>query len=160
MNIYSGQYIMYIENFDHLVERQKVLGERLIPYNFPKNDPKLEDDINPLKVSETVVDGYDVVIYFSKADYDHHFLETVQIFGREMPFLPFSLVVKIAKKFLGGHYLSLVEIPRGNRKVYCWTVCVDKNGRPMASPYDVKTEMCSFEGFEYAYMTPDQINLI
>jgi len=151
---------MYVEDFDNLIERQRVLGDRLVPYNYPRNDPRIEDDIHILKVAETVVDGYNVVIYYSKADYDGHFLETVQVFGHDMPFLPFSLVVKIAQKFLGSSYLSLVEIPKSNRKVYCWTVCVDEEGKPMPSPYEVKTEMCSFEGFEYAYMQQDQINLI
>ena len=146
--------------FDSSIEHLRSLGERLVPLNFPRNDPRLEDDIHAMKLIERTVDGYHLVIYFSKADYKDHFLETVQIFGNSIPFLPFSLVVKIAKKFLGGHHLSLVEIPKANRKVYCWTVCVDREGKPMASPYEIKSEICNFEGFEYAYMQPDQINLI
>lgn len=151
---------MYNEKFDNLVKRLKSIGDKLVPYNFPRNSPRIEDDIHPLKVVETMVDGYEVVIYFSKADYAEHFLETVQIFGRNAPFLPFSLVVKIAQMFLGSSYLSLVEIPKANRKVYCWTVCLDREERPIESPYEVKSEICRFEGFEYAYMHPDQVNLI
>jgi hypothetical protein len=148
------------DKFDDLVDSLRSIGDKLVPYNFPRNDPRLEDEIHPLKVVETLIDGYEVVICFSKADYKEHFLETVQIFGRSMPFLPFSIVIKVAQKFLGSRHLSLVEIPKANRKVYCWTVCVDRNGGSVASPYEVKSEICKFEGFEYAYMQPDQVNLI
>jgi hypothetical protein len=146
--------------FENLVCRLKSIGDMLIPYNFPLNDPQVEDDIHPLKIIETTVDGYRLIIYFSKADYDNYFLETAQIFGVNMPFVPFCLVVKIAQKFLGNENLSLVEIPRSNRKVYCWSVCKDKNGSAIEYPYNIKIETCQFEGFEYFYMQPDQVNLI
>jgi len=151
---------MQHKTLDDIIEQIKNVGDALVPYNYPLNDPRLEDDIHLLKIVETVVDGYDVVLYFSRADYKTHFLETVQIFGKTIPFLPFSLVTKIAKKFLGGHNLSLVELPGMNRKIYCWTVCLDTRGRPINSPYDGKVEMCDYEGFKYSHMQPDQVNLI
>lgn len=151
---------MYNENFDQLIEQQRILGERLVRYNYPMNSPKLEEDIHVFKLNRTIVDGYRVCIYFSKADYGDHALEIVQIYGENSPFLPFCLVAKIGQKFLGSHHLSLTEWPKSNRKIYCWTVCVDKRGRPIQPPYKLESEICDFEGFKYAYMQPNQIYLI
>ena len=148
------------KNLNDVIDQMRNVGEMLVPYNYPRSDPHMEDDIHLLKVIETVVDGYEIVIYFSRADYSDHILETVQIFGKAIPFLPFSVIAKIAKRFLGGHQLSLVELPGINRKIYCWTVCLDSRGRPIASPYEGKVEICDYEGFKYGHMQPDQVNLI
>ena len=151
---------MQHKSLDDVMDQMKTVGDSLVPYNYPRNNPHLEDDIHLLKVAETSVDGYEIVIYFSRADYGSHFLETVQIFGKSIPFLPFSVVTKVARRYLGGHHLSLVELPGVNRKIYCWTICLDTRGRPIASPYDGKIEICDYEGFKYGHMQPDQVNLI
>jgi len=143
---------------DETLENMRKMGEVLTPYNFPHNDPKIEDDLNAIKIMEGVVDGYRVQMHYNRADYGDHILETFQIFGHSAAFLPFAVVVKLAKKMLGGYNLSLVEIFKDNRKIYCWTVCVDKTGKPLPAPHEADSEHCVYEGFQYIYMHPSQIN--
>ena len=111
-----------------------------------------------LREKEAVIEGYPVFVHYQKVKHHKHYLETVQIFGRNSPFLPFNLVCKIAKKFLGEDYLSLVEIFKNDRKIYVWSVCSDKKGNPIESPYKVEVEDCVFENLEYNYMQPNQVN--
>jgi hypothetical protein len=135
------------------------MGDMLVPYNFPLGDPNVEDDINPLKTTEVVVDGYPIVVHYSKADYGSHYLITFQVLGQNAPFLPFNVVVKLAKKFLGSKDLSLVELLKDNRKIYCWTVTMTKEGESMLLLQDEEdSEHCIYEGFEYVYMRPDKVS--
>jgi hypothetical protein len=142
------------ETLQNTVERMRKLGDQLVPYNLPQN----EEDINILKSTETVVDGYEVCIYFTKSKFEDHCTEICQVWGKYAPFLPFVVVCKIAKSFLGNSHLSLVELFKGNRKVYCWAVNTNHDGKPIRSPYSSKTEECSYEGFNYSYMQPSQVN--
>jgi hypothetical protein len=144
-------------SLDQVAEHMRNVGEQLVPYNFPQADPKLENDLFILKTREMFVDGYWVMLHYNKADYKTYFVETFQVFGKKTPFLSFSLVVKLAKKFLGGHHLALSEILKDNRKIYCWTVAVDYDGRPMVPPQK-ETQVCTFEGFQYAYVDPRHTN--
>ena len=147
-------------NLDEIVERLRGTGELLIPYNFPKAPPTmtLEDDLAIFKEKEAIIDGYTLYVHYQKSDYDTYFLETIQIYNKFSPFLPFNLVCKIGQRFLGSHHLSLVELFKDNRKIYCWSVCVDDRGRPIPSPYELETEDCEFEGFNYSYMQPSQVH--
>ena len=145
--------------FDHKIEMIRSLGEHLIPYNFPLAPMENEYDIACLKKIEIEVDGYSVVVHFNKAYYSKYYLETFQIYNKYAPFLPFCLVTKLAKKTLGSHLLSLVEFYQKDHKIYCWTVCVDERGRPIPSPIQEKSKIKNFEGFEYSYMMPEELNL-
>lgn len=148
---------MYIEKIDKLSETIKSFGDILIPYNFPLADPILENDLVLLKTTEIVVDGYIVFIHYNKADYGDHFLVSFQIYGKNSPFLPFTILIKLAKKFLGDNNLSLVEIFQDNRKIYCWTISIDKKG--MSAPLNSEaSEECSFEGFNYYYIDQSKVN--
>ena len=140
------------------IEEMKELGKFFIPYNFPQSPPGEEDKINILKFHEITIDGYDIVLHFNVHDYGNHFLETFQMLGKDMPFLPFSLACKMAKKFLGPNYLSLIEVLKDNRKIYCWTVIRDKEGKAISSPYKTKSEPCVYEDLEYSYVPPDKVN--
>ena len=146
------------KNLSQHVFEMRRLGEVLVPYNFPKAPPTVEDDINILKIRELTVDGYDVCCHYSKSDQDGYFMESFQIFGKHFPFLPFSLVCKLARHFLGEHELSLIEIYRENRKIYCWTLAVDFDGCAIPSPYETEVEYCTYEGFNYCYMQPNQVD--
>lgn len=143
---------------DECVSRMRNVGDQLVPYNFPQADPKLEDDLNLVKTKELFVDGYQVVLHFSKADYKTHFIETVQILGKNSPFLPFNLVSKIARKFLGSSNLCLVEIFRENRKIYCWTVASDRSGKPIPHPNDTDADEIEHEGFKFQHIDSNQVN--
>jgi hypothetical protein len=146
------------EALKETVARMRGLGEVLSPFNCAKN----EDDISVLKTREIVVDGYEVVVYYTKshgypkgAD---HSTEVLQIYGSYSPFLPFNLICKLAKAFLGNEHLSLVELFKGNRKVYCWAVNQDSSGKVIPTPFEVEVEQCTFEGLKYSYMQPNQVN--
>ena len=148
-----------MSQFDSKIEIVRNMGNLLVPYNFPIGPVELEYDISPLKKNEVEVDGYTIVFHFNKAFYKDHYLETFQMFNKYAPFLPFYLVTKLAKKVLGSHMLSLIEFYQDEHKIYCWSVCLDSRGRPITSPANEKSKQCVFEGFEYSYMTPEQLNL-
>jgi hypothetical protein len=145
--------------FDEKIEIMKNLASDLVQYNFPMGPVEMEYHIAPLKKCEVEVDGYTIVFHFNRALYQDHYLETFQLYNKYAPFLPFHLVAKLAKKVLGGHFLSLIEFYQEDRKVYCWSVCLDIRGRPIMSPIKEKTVTMVFEGFEYMYMNPEQLNL-
>jgi hypothetical protein len=147
-----------MKKLDDIVTEMRVVGEQLVPYNFPVADPRLEDDLNPLKLKEIVVDGYQIAVHFTKADYRHHFVETVQILGKRSPFLPFPLLVKIARKFLGSNHVALVEILRDNQKIYCWTVTTDRTGKAIPSAHSQGAEVLRHDDFSYTYLDPSQVN--
>lgn len=146
------------DSLEVTVEQMRALGEQLIPYNAPRASKENENDIGVLKSRRILVDGYEVNVYYTKSDFGEYKTEVVQIWGEFAPFLPFNLICKMAKAFLGGAHLSLVELFKGNRKVYCWTVTVDEDGKPRPSPYEAETEECTFEGFTYSYLQPNQVN--
>lgn len=148
-----------MNNFDYKIEILRNLADHLVGYNFPLGPMENEYDISCLKKTEVEVDGYGLVIHFNKAWYGSYFLETFQVYNKHSPFLPFSLVAKLAQKTLGSHFLSLVEFYQKDYKIYCWTVCVDERGRPIQSPIKEKIKIKNFEGFQYGYMKPDQLNL-
>ena len=145
---------------DEIVERMRNMGEMLIPFNFPKVPPSMtqEDDLVFFKEKEAVIDGYSLYLHYQKSDFDTHYLETLQVYNRNSPFLPFGLVCKLGKRFLGSHHLSLVELFKENRKIYCWSVCVDRQGISIPPPYELETEDCQFEGLKYMYLQPNQVN--
>jgi len=145
-------------NFDEKIEKIRNLGNQLVPLNFPQGPVELEYHISALKKSEAQVDGYSVVFHFNRAKYNDHYLETFQLYNKYAPFLPFYLVAKLVKKVLGGHLLSLVEFYQDDKKIYCWSVCLDSRGRPIESPAKEKCKSKNFEGFKYSYMTPEQLN--
>ena len=147
-----------VVSIDEVAEHMINVGEQLIPYNFPQADPHLENELFVLKTREVFVDGYAVILHYNKSDYKNYFIETLQIFGKTAPFLPFNLIIKLAQKFLGGHNLSLSEMFKDNRKIYCWTIVTDPSGKPI-SPPQKDFQVCSFEGFKYAYIDAKNINL-
>lgn len=149
-------------SLDETVESMRNVGETLIPHNYPKSVPPplgQQDDLLLFKKKSILVDGYNIDVHYQKSDFDEYLTETLQIYAQYSPFLPFNVVVKLAKKFLGGHDLSLVEIYREGRKIYIWTVYVDRRGRPIKFPFDIQVENCNYEGIRYSYMLPTQVHI-
>jgi len=145
---------------DEIVESMRSVGETLIPHNYPKSKPPLpgkEDELLLFKKKSVIVDGWNLDLHYQKCDFDEYYTETLQVYAHYAPFMPFNLVAKLARKFLGAHHLSLVEIFREGRKIYCWTVYVDRRGRPLEFPFDIPIENCVFEGMNYYYMQPSQV---
>jgi hypothetical protein len=140
------------------VKEMRGLGEILVAYNHPKVPPEEEDDILIFKSRDIIVDGYSIIIFYSKSDHGRYFLETLQILGQHHPFLPFWVVVKIVKAFLGSNHLSLVEIFKEGKKIYCWSVAKDGKNEAVACPYKVKVKDCVYEGLYYKTMNPNEVN--
>jgi len=148
-----------MSNFDLALDNLRNLSRDLVSYNFPIGPADLEYFLAPLKRSEAHVDGYPVIFHLNRASYNNHYLESFQVYSKYAPFLPFCLVAKLGRKALGSHQLSLVEFYQEDRKIYCWSVCLDDRGRPIASPMKDRTDPRVFEGFQYSYMRPEQLNL-
>lgn len=152
------EYIMRGSMLDEKIQTMKRFGHFLMPYNFPRVPAEDEEDVNFIKAQEVSVDGYNLILQYSKSDYGQHYLHTLQILGKFTPFLPFSLVCKIGKRFLGDKHLSLVELFRDNRKIYCWTLVTDTQESAIEGPYRVEVETHIYEGFEYKSVSPNQVN--
>ncbi len=140
------------------IEQLKGMGQWLISYNYPLGDPADEDDLHFLKLSDITVDGYRVTVHYNKADYGNHFMETFQVLGQDTPFLPFNMVCKLASLALGDDLLSLVELYKDQRKIYCWTLMTTRDGKPMEYPYEEdEIEYLNYQGLDYIYMNPSQV---
>lgn len=140
-------------HLDDLATHMKRLGDILLPYN--KNLAN-EDVLSALKSRAAVVDGYEVVIYYTKVQAEKT-MEIVQVYGQYNPFVPFATVCKIGKAFLGDRELTLVEAFQDNRKIYCWSKCHDEAGNPVPLPPEAEPEACVYEGFKYSYLQPSQV---
>lgn len=140
------------------IDRMKKIGEMLAPKTFPHCELGDDEDLIFLKSTELLVDGYTLILFYSVSDYKDHKIKTIQIYSKDHHFLPFNIVCKMVKKFLGDKHVSLLEIFTNNRKVYCWTMICDKNDNPIVNPYDGYYIQKEFEDFNYYLMEPDKIN--
>ncbi len=84
-----------MDRFKDVINEMTNLGNFLVPYTYPIVSLNDEKDVKILKYRELVVDGYELSIIYSKADYGEHYMEVVQVEGLLAPFLPFNLVCKI-----------------------------------------------------------------
>lgn len=139
-----------MESIEDIVLSMRTIGNMLIePVSSIQgisNDKK--NGIIPLKTRYKNIDGYDLVITFDKSKYSDLYLERCSFFGRYQTFLPFSLIKKIACKFLGNEYLSLVESVRGDKKVYNWYLFLDLEGNPQPFVHK-QSEDCVFDDWHY-----------
>ena len=140
---------------EHIKEMRNA-SELLIPYTYPAVDFDTEYTVLPLKCRTVVVDGYELALNYSIANYKKYFIESVQIQSVYTPFLPFLLVCNIAKSFLGNKHLSYVDFVRNHKKIYCWTVRKRKGSAISPSK---KSQPASYEGFEYNILNPGSVNL-
>jgi hypothetical protein len=101
----------------------------LMEYSWPVVSMDDEKQIICLKERDLYVDGYGICVVLSKNDHQAHYMQTLQIYASFGAFLPFSLVCKVAERFLGSLGLYYVSIIQNDRKVYIWTVCFNKNNQ-------------------------------
>jgi hypothetical protein len=147
------------KKLEEIVKNMRSVGKMLIPYNYPQAPLNFFiDDLEIFKEREIAVDGYSVIIHYQKADYGDYFLETLQVYNRLGPFLPFFIVLKVASRFLGPTNLSLVELLKDGKKIYCWSLALDKNNETIEIPYEIIGEECVFEGVKYTYVNPTEVN--
>jgi hypothetical protein len=147
-----------MKHIDHLLDILRNAGEHFVEYNYPLGSPLNEQDIGLFKQGKTTVDGYEVNVHYNKSDYGEYLLETFQIFGYNIPFLPFNVVIKTAQRALGKEHLLFVEYYRGEQKTYCWSVMTDRNGNPIPYKTSEKSQSCSYEGFEYTKLDSQELS--
>jgi hypothetical protein len=139
-------------NFLKIIKEMKAMADILVEYSFPKVSKESEAEINILKIRNICIDGYDLILHFNKADYEKCFINSLQIFSKFSTFLPFNVVFKIARKFLGNDNLFLYEEFATDKKVYCWCLNLDKENNPVKVSLfgnEVNLEECEFDGFLY-----------
>lgn len=129
------------------VREMKSMASILMPHTFPLVDFEEENDTLFLKQRTITVDGYELEVILSKADYKKHHMITLNIKSAQSPFLPFNLVCKVAQAFLGKRHLAYAEFLKDNKKIYCWTLKTTSQGRVVPTSKDLETS--SYEGFEY-----------
>lgn len=140
------------------IDRMKRLGEMMASKTFPNCNLGEDEDLILLKSTEILVDGYTIILFYSVSDYSDNKIKTLQVYSKNYNFLPFNIVCKMAKKFLGDKYISLLEIFTNNRKIYCWTMVCDKQDNPIMNHYDGNYIQKEFGDFNYYLMEPDKIN--
>lgn len=130
----------------HVLEMRK-MAQTLVPFTFPQATIDAEQKIVFLKQRQIVLDGYDISISLSKADYsDGNFIESLQICSAHAPFLPFHVVCKIGRAFLGEDHLAYAEFFKRGCKTYCWTLRYQEEDK---IPPTERAEDAEYEGFEY-----------
>ena len=152
----KATYILDMERLQKIVTDMKKMASFLVPHTFPRVSFREEQDILMLKQRQITIDGYDIIICLSEADYEDYSLFSLQIQSVNAPFLPFALVCKLGQEFLGKKNLSYIEFFRNNKKVYCWTI-KRRNGRLM--PPGKRTKAASFEGFGFRILDPGSVDL-
>lgn len=138
------------------VKEMRKLSLTLIPNTYPNVDFEEEAKILPLKCRTIIVDGYEISANFSTADYKKYSMESLQIQSVYTAFLPFNLVCKVARAFLGSEHLSYVDFMKQHKKIYCWTV---KRKKDKAIPANKNSIFRTYEGFEYSIIKPGSVNL-
>ncbi len=134
------------ETLGRHINEMKNMANILVPYSFPLVPLSEELIITPLKKHIVIIDGYEVVLIYNKSDFGDYYAESLQIESFYSPFLPFNLICKLGKKFLGEEHLSYTEIFRDGKKYYCWTVrTID--GKII--PPNEGAEVTTYEGFKY-----------
>lgn len=152
---FCEEYITEMNTLVKTVKEMRNMAERLIPYTWPKSDFDVEQDVLCLKQRVITVDGYDINVCFSRADYGDYLLDSLQIQPTDGPFLPFHIVCKVGLVFFGRTLLSYVDFFRGDKKVYCWTI-KHNNGSLLHSE---QIEIAEFEGFVYEVLDPTSVDL-
>ncbi len=146
-----------LNDIQKTIDAMKNMADFLIDYSYPKMSFKYEEQILCLKQQTIRVDGNDLIVSYSKADYEDHILETLQIQSQQVPFIPFNVICKTGRLFLGHKNLSYVDFFKYNRKTYCWVV-KSLDGERLQANTD--SSVTSFEGFEFYVLPPGSVDLL
>lgn len=145
-----------MKEFEQTVKEMMRLTDFLMPYINDKED---ETILLPLKQREVNVFGHDISLYFTKEKFPEFVLYSLQVYSKYVPFLPFNLVCYCATQFLGERELGLAEFMISGRKIYVWSVAIDKEDNPVPIPLHPKVELCSYNGVSFIYAPTSFVNL-
>ncbi len=137
--------MLYIKNPNENVREMKALAESLTPYTPPKH-PK-DEDISWLKSRDIIVDGVSMVVHYSVSDHGDLKPCLLTIGCKNVPFIPFTIVCKVARMFLGTENLTLFEYTKGGSKIYSWMVLLRK-GKPVEH-FNAKADKVNHHGFDF-----------
>lgn len=128
------------------IQEMKGLAGVLQPFTPPKHPG--DEDISWLKQREMTLDGYYMIVHYSEGDYDDLRMDVLTIGCKFAPFIPFNVVCKVAKMFLGEKHLTLFEYTRGGRKIYSWML-INRDGNPVNDFQMVDSEKQNYNGFDF-----------
>jgi hypothetical protein len=134
-------------NLDSLIEDFKRVGDTLSSYQLSDNDEEV------LKTNVLEIDGYSIILKFNRIDHGPFYSENLKLKAEFGSYLPFHLVAKLGKKFLGKHQLMLIESFENDNKVYEWKIALDKDGRPAPVRIHNYYEECVYDDLNYIYFT-------
>lgn len=135
----------------------KRMAEFVLPYRKTDED---EADLSILKTRTFVVDGYEITFYLNKEQGDDYDIWSLQMYSKYQPFLPFHLVCKCVSAFFGTRDLALTEFVLLGRKVYVWSVAVDRDGTPIPIPSRPDVEARTYEGVSFCKASPKRVLLL
>ena len=138
------------------IKNMRKLAKRLIPYTAPMVSIEEEYKVLPLKKRIINIDGYEATVSLSAGDYKDYVMWAVQIEALNFPFLPFNMVCKIGRIFLGNTHLSYLDFVKNNRKIYCW-ILRRKDGERIS--VEGESNLVSYEGFEYVKLDSGSVEL-
>jgi hypothetical protein len=101
-----------------------------------------DDDLLALRMREVRVDGHDLVVHYVTSNFDDMALETLNVFGKYIPFVPLTVVCKVVREFLGTQKLALLQIFKDGRRVYQWNVLKNIDGDVVPYPDDGDVGNC------------------
>ncbi len=142
---------------EETIMSMKDMAKLLVPNTFPLVSFDEELAVLCLKQRNIRIDGYEVCLCFSRAQYDGYYLDSLQMQSCQSPFMPFNLVCNIGQSFLGKENLFYVDFFKNNKKVYCWAV---KTANGNILPPGENATATSYEGFEYHVLSPGTINIL
>jgi hypothetical protein len=141
------------------IKEMRNLANLLAEYSYPKRMTQ-EEDIACLKQRQITYDGYEVILYFGKSDYGGLIIYMLSITGKYFPFLPFNLVCKVARQFLGEKSLSLIEYAKDKHKVYTWMLMTNIDDVPISNAFLTKSKPYTYNGLEFVRMNNKKAVLI
>lgn len=142
-----------------MVRQARGMGEILIRYNYPLAPKSDHDVLAVLKITELMIDGYETYVQYNKSDYGNYYLETIEVVCKNSPFLPFIVLCKLAKAFLGDQHLAYLDYFVENRRRYVWNVAKDKDDKVVPGPYKVEMKDCEYEGLRYQSLPTDSVDI-
>ena len=69
-------------NLDDTINGMKAISDRLMQYSSYETQVQDEEILSCLKQRQIDIDGYELIVYYNKCDYEEMELECLQIYGK------------------------------------------------------------------------------
>jgi len=139
--------MLYTVKPEVMVREMKGLAGVLQPFTPPRHPA--DSDISWLKQREMIIDGYPFIAHYSEADYGDVLMQVLTIGCKFAPFVPFNIVCKAVKLFMGDRdNLTLFEYTGEGRKLYSWMLA-SRDGKPVDDFQMANSEKDNYNGFNF-----------